>query len=835
MNTVTNLPRKVLVLLAPVLCLLAAAPRAIRAQAGDAAVMPYMTPPQILVDLIEAPPTPAVAISPDNAWLLIMHRPDLPGIEEIAQPELRLAGLRINPRSNGPSREQALSALVFQRIDDGHQLPVTGLPAGARLTSVRWSPDGERIAFVAQVADRLSLWAAELKDGRAREITPPGARLNATLGQPFSWLADSKSFVVRLVPSGRGPQPPTPIAPTGPNVQENLGRTAPARTLQDLLQNPHDEMLFEHYMTSQIAELQWNGRLRPLGAPAIVRDVSPSPDGAYLLVESVHRPYSYTLQYRSFPQRVEVWNRRGDVVRVMAELPLQDQVPLTFGSVPTGPRSVGWRADQPAELFWVEALDGGDSGVEADWRDRILTLAAPFAEPPRELVALAQRYGGVTWGDDDLALVASWWWATRNQKVWLVKPGDRAAAPRLVEDRSWQDRYNDPGQPLLTSNRYGRQVLLTADDGRTLFLRGDGASPAGDRPFLDAWDIATQEKSRLFRAEAPFYESPVQILDVPRRLVLTRRESQVDAPNYFVRDLVRGGLRQLTRFPDPTPQLAGVRKELIHYERADGVPLTGTLHLPAGYDPARDGPLPVLMWAYPSEFKSRQDAGQVTDSPHRFTRVGWWSPVLHVLRGYAVLDDPTLPIVGEGDEEPNDTFVAQLVAGAAAAVEELVRRGVGDRDRMAIGGHSYGAFMTANLLAHSDLFRAGLAQSGAYNRTLTPFGFQAEERTLWQAPDVYLAMSPFMHADKIDEPILLIHGEADNNSGTFPMQSERLFAALKSLGGTARLVMLPHESHGYRARESILHLLWETDRWLERYVKNAGRRGGAADGEPAHE
>jgi dipeptidyl aminopeptidase/acylaminoacyl peptidase len=806
------------------LLLLFLAPGPAAAQDDEATAIPYMTPPQVLADMIDAPPTPLVATSPDNAWLLIMHRPDLPSIEELAAPELRLAGLRIDPRRHGPSRETTLSGLTFQRLRDGRQIPVTGLPDGARLSGPRWSPDGRRVAFVVNTGQSLALWAVAAQDGKAQQITPADARLNATLGLPFVWLADSKSFVVRLVPDDRGPAPMAPLAPVGPNVQENLGRTTPARTLQDLLQSPHDELLFEYYMTNQIAELQWNGRLRMLGDPGIYRSVSPSPDGRYLLTERIQRPFSYTLQFRSFPLRVEVWDRGGDRVHLVADLPLQDQVPLSFGSVPTGPRAVGWRPDQPAELVWVEALDGGDGGQPAAERDRLVTLAAPFTGEPIELITLAQRYGGVMWGDDDLALVASWWWATRNQRVWQVKPGDRTAAPRLVEDRSWQDRYNDPGQPLMRANRYGRSVLLTTDGGRTLFLRGDGASPAGDRPFLDAWTIGNDEKTRLFRSEAPYYESPVDLIDIQRRVLLTRRESPTEPPNYFRRDLTTGDLTPITAFPDPTPQLAGVSKELIHYERDDGVPLTGTLYLPAGYAPAADGPLPVLMWAYPNEFKSRQDAGQVTDSPYRFTRVGWWSPVLHVVRGYAVLDDPTMPIVGEGDEEPNDTFVEQLVASAAAAVDELVRRGVGDRDRMAVGGHSYGAFMTANLLAHSDLFRTGIAQSGAYNRTLTPFGFQAEERTLWEAPDVYAAMSPFMHAEKIAAPILLIHGAEDNNSGTFPMQSERLYGALKGLGGTARLVMLPHESHGYRARESIMHLLWETDRWLEQYVKNAQPR-----------
>jgi dipeptidyl aminopeptidase/acylaminoacyl peptidase len=305
--------------------------------------------------------------------------------------------------------------------------------------------------------------------------------------------------------------------------------------------------------------------------------------------------------------------------------------------------------------------------------------------------------------------------------------------------------------------------------------------------------------------------------------VLTRRESVQEPPNYFYHNLEKNRTVQLTGFPHPTPQLKGITKELIRYNRDDGLKLTARLYLPDGYTTA-DGPLPMVMWAYPREYKSADAAGQVTDSPYRFIRTSWSSPVVWLLRGYAVLDYPSMPIIGEGDEEPNDSFIEQLVAGAKAAIDEVVRRGVADPERIAIGGHSYGAFMTANLLAHSDLFRAGIARSGAYNRSLTPFGFQSEDRTFWEAPETYFAMSPFMHADKVDEPILLIHGEADNNSGTYPMQSERFYNALKGHGAICRLVMLPHESHGYRARESALHVLYETDRWLEKYVKNAGPR-----------
>jgi dipeptidyl aminopeptidase/acylaminoacyl peptidase len=790
----------------------------------ETTALAYQMPPQVLADIIDAPPTPGVSISPDNQWLLHLERPGYPPIAEVAQPELRLAGLRINPRSNGPSRDWALNGLLLQNLSSGQQTRVTGLPHEPRITSVSWAPDARSLAFVINENDRLTLWIADVQTGKARRLTPGGMALNAVYGRPYSWFSDSKAVLARTIPAGRGPAPVEPLAPRGPVIQENLGKKAPARTLQDLLENPYDEALFEYYATSQLVTLTLKGKAESINRPAIFSEVTPSPDGTLLLVQLVQRPYSYSLAEESFPRQVAVWNLKGELVYAVATLPLQDQVPISFGSVPTGRRGFDWRDDAPAELLWVEALDGGDGGVEAAERDRVFTLASPFKGRPVVLATLGQRYGGVTWGNSELAFVSSWWWTTRNLKVWRVQPGHRDVAPVLVQDRSWQDRYADPGSPVLHPNRYGRDVVFTADDGRTIFLDGEGAGPEGDRPFLDALDLTTMNTIRLFQSDAPYYENPVELIDADRRLVLTRRESQTEPPNYYLRNLASGSLDQKTFFPDPAPQLQGISKELLTYSRDDGVQLTGTLYLPAGYDKDRDGPLPCLMWAYPTEFKNKQEAGQVTDSPYRFPRVYWGSPMLFLTRGYAVFDDPTMPIVGEGDVEPNDTFIEQLVASARAAIDVVVARGVVDRDRVAIGGHSYGAFMTANLLAHSDLFRLGLPRSGAYNRTLTPFSFQSEERTLWQAPEVYFKMSPFMHADKINEPILLVHGEADNNSGTFPMQSERMYGALKGHGATARLVLLPHESHGYRARESIMHLLWETDTWLERYGKNAPPR-----------
>jgi dipeptidyl aminopeptidase/acylaminoacyl peptidase len=644
---------------------------------------------------------------------------------------------------------------------------------------------------------------------------------NAVFGAPFEWVSDNRTLIARIVPPNREAPPERPQAPTGPVIQESIGKKAPAATYQDLLQNGYDEALFTYYMTSQLVRVAVDGSFTPIGKPRIYYNNEPSPDGRYLLVESFHAPYSYLVPAYRFPHRIEVWNFDGDLIKHIDDLPLAEEVPIARGSVPEGIRSITWRDDVPATLYWVEALDGGDAGLEAEYRDQVYTLEAPFSDEAQPFVKMPLRFSGMTWGNHELALVSEFWWSTRTRRVYRVNPNRPDVEPNLVFDVSFEDRYNDPGQPITRPTPHGTRVLMTPDGGRSIFLAGTGASPEGNRPFLRRMNLETGEIEELFRSEAPYYEWPVTMIDADALTIITRRESATEPPNYFLRDLQAGTLRALTSFPHPYPELANVQKETITYAREDGVTLSAELYLPTGYEVARDGPLPAFLWAYPREFKSAAAAGQRTDSPHQFKWMSYWGAVPYVTQGYAIINNALMPVVGEGDEEPNDTFREQLVANAKAAIDEGVRRGVVDRERVAIGGHSYGAFMTANLLAHSDLFRAGIARSGAYNRTLTPFGFQNEERIFWESPETYYYMSPFMHADKINEPLLLIHGEADNNSGTFPLQSRRYYNALKGLGKTARLVMLPHESHGYRARESIMHMLWEINRWLETYVKTA--------------
>ncbi|MDL2358289.1 MAG: prolyl oligopeptidase family serine peptidase [Pseudomonadota bacterium] len=788
----------------------------------------YQLPPAPLQAIVDAPRAPGLGLSPKRNLVTMVATPALPSIVEVAQPELKLAGLRINPRTYSPSRFSFGTDLSLLDVATQAELKLHGLPRQLRLADSAWSPDQRYLAFthVAYVdkgESKVELWLVDVKSLQAKKLTTEP--LSYVAGTGFSWLPDSSALLVHLKPAGLGKAPPATGIPSGPATQDSQVSTGARqlRTYPDLLKNEEDARLFEHYATVQLALVDLAGKTRLVGAPDLFIGARLAPNGKFILTQAMQRPFSYAVPASSFARRVDVRDLSGKVLHLVASRPLEEGLPPGNDAVSAGVRDVSWRVDAPATLVWAEAQDGGDPAKPAEIRDIVYAQAAPFADKPVVLARLGSRFGGIQWGRGDLALLSESWYKTRAVKTWRIAPDQPASAPQAVFAYSAEDRYNNPGRPVTQPDAAGLPRLLIGPDA-TILLDGAGASNDGDRPFIDRFSLASKQKERLFQSAAPYYENVVAVLSDDGTRLLTTRESPTERPNFFVRDLTQSGAAQLTaltHFPHPTPQLKDVQKEQIRYKRADGVDLTATLLLPPNYEPKRDGPLPMLMWAYPQEFKSASAASQTTGSPYRFNAVSYWGPAAFLAMGYAVLDNPSMPIVGAGDAEPNDTYLPQLVADAEAAVNEVVRRGVAERHRIAIGGHSYGAFMTGNLLAHTRLFRAGIARSGAYNRTLTPFGFQSEERPFWKAQEVYHTMSPFNNADKIKDALLMIHGEQDNNPGTFPIQSERMFQAIKGLGGTARLVMLPNESHAYRARESIMQMLYETNSWLDKYVKNA--------------
>lgn len=723
---------------------------------------PYKLPPKEVIDIVDAPPTPSVSMSPAGDTMALIERESMPSIAYLAEPILRIAGMRITPAYNSRQVLGFSTGLSLKDMKTGVTRRV-GLPDGVKFSSAAWSPDGRAMALLRYIEGGVELWAVDVATAAAKALTPPV--VNAVLGG-IDWTPDGRRIVVMLVPDGRGPAPVEPRVPAGPEIQVSAGKEAKVATYQDLLKNAFDEVLFDYYATSQAALVDpATGEVRKIGRPGIFDGLAVAPNMSYLLVERIKRPYSYALPSRGFAHSVEVWDMDGGPVKVVADLPPMENVPIN--GVATGPRNVGWMTHKPATLIWTEALDGGDPKKDAPFRDRYLTLDAPFAGDAAEILKLKERAAGLQYfatPGQVLASQSEWKRSWRTTfLVDLTKPG---AEPVKIWDLGMRDRYKDPGRPVTTSLKTGERVILQDKD--WIYLSGAGSSPQGDHPFLDRMNIRTMKVERLWQCQDPAYETFVDFAGASRTKLVTSYETKTDPPNYFLYDLESKKRTPLTDFKDPAPQLTGIRKERITYKRADGLELSGTLYLPPGHQPGTR--LPVVIWAYPMEYDSADVAGQVRGSVNRFTFFRGTSQLFFVTQGYAVLDNAEMPVVGT-PETVNDTFVQQIVSNAEAAIRKLDEMGVGDPKRVGVGGHSYGAFMTANLLAHCDLFAAGIARSGAYNRTLTPFGFQSERRTLWEARDTYIKMSPFMHADRIKEPILLIHGMADNNSGTFPIQS----------------------------------------------------------------
>jgi dipeptidyl aminopeptidase/acylaminoacyl peptidase len=774
----------------------------------------YKQPSTEIVKMLEAPPFPTSQISPDGRWMLLRESPAMPSIADLAQPMLRLAGTRISPRTNSSFAPQNINKLMLVDLSNNASRQLE-IPANAKISSVSFSPDSKRIAFVQKTEAGQQLWIATV--ATAKSAIAATVKVNSTTRVPFQWLPDSSGLICLTVPAGRGAEPKESEVPVGPKIQETAGEKAAVATYQDLLKNSYDEELFKYYFTSELAHIDMKtGKVTKIGQPAIFNDIDVAPGGNFIYVSRIVAPFSYYVPYQSFGQELEVWTMQGTIAYKLASLPLAEKTPI--GGVRKGPRSVQWQPGAPAKLIYAEALDEGNPKTKVPFRDKVMAYTVPTKMAPVELFKTELRFAGVQWTEKgDLAVYREMDRPTRKSRTYLMNFAGTEAKPHLLFDILSEDRYNNPGEFLTTESKSGHQVLQISSDRQFLYLRGQGASPQGERPFLRKFNLSSLKTDELFRSKDPYYEFVTEVLDADAKRFLTSRESVSEPPNYFMYEQGQATAKALTNFQDPQPQFRKVKKQLITYKRSDGITLSGTLYLPPDYKEGEHRP--AFIWAYPAEFASADAASQVSGSANRFTRVAGASHLFLALQGYVVLDNASMPILG--GEKANDTFVDQLVLNAKAAIDKIVEMGVADRDRIGVGGHSYGAFMTANLLAHCDLFRAGIARSGAYNRTLTPFTFQNERRTFWEATEVYSKMSPFFHADKINEPILLIHGEADNNSGTFPIQSERLYAALKGLGKTARYVTLPLESHGYSARESNLHTLYEMISWMDKHVKPA--------------
>lgn len=778
----------------------------------------YQKPPKEILELVDVQRAPNVVMNTDGDLMLLLYRDSYKTIAELSEEELRLGGLRIDPKTNIGSRTTYYNDVKIKKVDGDGIMDVSGLPENPRLSNFSWSPDDTKMALTNTVDTGVEIWILDIATAKVKKITEP--TVNANMGNPINWFKDGKSLLVNFIPTDRKELINTAEAvPTGPTISVSDGAKAQNRTYQDLLQTPNDEYNFEQLAKASVKKVSLAGETSDWLPSAMVSDVRFSPDGNYVMVSTLQKPFSYLVPYSRFPETTTIYKKDGQKVKTVNEVPLIEDLPQGFMSARKGKRSMQWRDDQPSTLVWAEVLDEGDPEVDVPFRDQIFEQKAPFSATPKKLFKTINRFSGILWGDKNTAIAYDYWWNTRNTKTYIFDPSKEDAKPEIIFDRSYQDTYSDPGDFVTRENEFGKDILEMIDG--KAFLIGKGFSDRGQFPFIDAMDLKTKNKERLYESEyTDKLENLMEAIDMKKGELLVRIEAPTEYPNYYLRNIKNGDLKQITDFKNPFKSIQDVHKEVITYKRDDGLELSGTLFLPVGYDMEKKEKMPMILWAYPTEYKDKNSAAQVTSNPNEFTYPYYGSMVYWVNRGYVVLDDASFPIVGEGDTQPNDTFIKQLVANGKAAIDAVDSLGYIDRNKVAVGGHSYGAFMTANLLSHSDLFAAGIARSGAYNRTLTPFGFQSEERNYWEAPEVYYEMSPFMHADKMKTPLLLVHGVADNNSGTYPLQSERYFNALKGLGAIARLVMLPKESHGYAAKESILHMLWEQDQWLEKYVKN---------------
>lgn len=779
----------------------------------------YQKPSKSILDLADYERAPTVSMDTKKENMLLVYRSTYKTLDDLNQEELRLGGLRINPVTNISSTVTYINNLKLRKISGKDEIQVKGLPNNPKISNVLWSPNDKKILFSHTTNTGVELWVLDVASAQATKLTE--ATVNANLGNPFSWFLDNETILVKMLPKDRKPLLDSKKdLPTGPIISNTSGEKSQNRTYPDMLKNKNDEVNFENIITSELYKVNINGNAVLFKEAAMFAGERISPDGNYIMLTTIQKPFSYVVPLSRFPSRSIVYDIRGKEIKTVNEVPLNEIIPKGFMAVRKGKREMAWRNDKPATLSYVTALDEGDPANKADFRDEVFLWDAPFTSDATSLVKIPQRYSDIVWGNDNIAFVTDEWYDTRNTKTYLINPSNPSQQAKVITDRNQQDVYSDPGIFETKKNEYNKYVLAIEKD--NAYRIGDGYTKNGQFPFIDEFNLKTLQAKRIYTSSyKDKKEDLLEIEDFKSGKVLVQIQSKSEYPNYYFRNIKKqNSLTPITTFKNPFESIKDVSKEVIKYKRKDGLELSGTLYLPAGYDKAKKEKLPLLIWAYPAEYKDRNSAAQSTQNSNEFTFPYYGSFVYWVTKGYVVLDDAAFPIIGEGTTEPNDNFISQLVDNAEAAINAVDALGYINRKKVAIGGHSYGAFMTANLLTHSNLFACGIARSGAYNRTLTPFGFQSEQRNYWEVPDVYNAMSPFMNADKMKTPILLVHGEADNNPGTFTLQTERYFQALKGLGAPARMVILPKEAHSYVAKENILHLLWEQDQFLEKYLKN---------------
>jgi dipeptidyl aminopeptidase/acylaminoacyl peptidase len=720
--------------------------------------------------LLEAEPLPPVVVDPTGRYAVLVHERQLLPMGRLAEPAIELAGHMINPLTGAAHAPLDYYGLTLIDLGSREQIPLV-LPRDAVFGYPKWAPDGSRFAFTLTRSRGTELWIGEPGEARARLLA---SAIDGARGSPCVWTADSRRLLCRFV-----------AFRDNRRVFDAIADRLAGEAL------PGEPTILSEGQTKRLLETQLglvdsvSSQRYSIGAPAAFESVVPAPGQAFLLVTRIAEPYPQVTGLNVAERVVEIWDRFGRLVR----------------RLPTRARAVEWRASKPATLTWVEQRDDAD---------HIMVLAPPYSGSPLEAFELPNRFSGLRWiGDSSAALVSDYDSSRRRTDLWYVDFDATDSAPRLVTGYS----SDSARLPLMTTDSRGFATLRAYGNG--FYLRGEELDGPRRRPFLEHVALDTGTRRRVWQAGEEGFEGLVEILSPDAQLLLTRRETSTAPPNYFVSASTRPVHWPLTHFEHPAPPLAAAHHVRLEYRRDDGVDLAASLYLPPGYQ--RGSPLPLVLWAYPRQI-SAGDAAKIIGAEGTFMTFARAFRLFFLLRGYAVLDDVSMPIIGS-EGEANDTFVEQVVANAAAAIDAAESTGLIDAKRVGVAGHSYGAFMVANLLAHSRLFAAGVAMSGAYNRTLTPFGFQTERRTLWQATETYLAMSPLLYSDNIEAPLLLVHGLKDDNAGTSPQQSLQFYQAIRGNGGDVELLLLPWEGHSYRGRESVLKTAAQMLRWFDDHLK----------------
>ncbi|MCI5054596.1 MAG: prolyl oligopeptidase family serine peptidase [Flavobacteriales bacterium] len=783
----------------------------------------WQSPPKDILDVLYAPKLPRTSTAPNGAYILLTDPVVYPTLSELAAPMHKLAGLRVNPKNNYYHGYHGGTNPRLLKVDNGEIINLD-LPEKAEILRTEWTSNGKKFALMVGFEDRVELWMGKV-DGSTKKV--PNIIINPLIDLGVRWLPDQKRLLIRRI-NNRGEAPQKPTIPTAPKILESTNATATSTyEARNLLETSYDDEAFSHFTSCELVIYNpETDEIKTIGKTDNYTNSSFSPDGNYILVERVVAPWSHEVAFWRFATEIEIWDPNGKLVSKIASLPVANQVP-THG-VSEGPRFVSWNPSEASTLYWTEALDGGDPLAKAEYRDRIMKLKAPFKDEAEEVFKAEHR----------IIPYQSFWGQGENQNILMLTQRERMKRHKYVwlldidkgTSKQWfdfdeSDVYANPGYPVFTKLKNGKRAFKIKNN--KVYFKGKGGTPEGDRPFLDLRDITNNQSERVFRCDPEKYEHFIDFADDDQFILSS--ESSKEVPNLYLAKLGKKvkaekgeTTRQLTKqpitdFKDPTPELRKIEKRLIKYKREDGVELSFQLLLPPNYEEGTK--LPTVLYAYPLEYSGAKTAGQVRGSTRRYMRIYGPSHKFFLMRGYAVLDNTAMPMIGD-PETVYDTFVPQLVADAEAAVSKAVEIGIADPERIGVIGHSHGGLMVANLLAHTDLFSAGIARSGSYNKTNQPFGFQGERRSLFEARDVYIQVSPTFFADKVNEPVLVIHGNDDSNPGTLTPQSEVFYEAVKGSGGTARLVLLPFEDHGYRAKESVEHVIWEQLEWFDKYVKN---------------